>query len=1157
MYKLLNSSVFVGIRRYSPILLLILFYQIGLFAQPTHDFDCATDYIPISQGFPSGSPDCDETDFTETDIFLLPEVIINVQFHFIGDPNPLVTDPNDIIPDMPLNFSPDSRDGNLFNGLLYSAGVLVEVNRRLGEEGLWHPDPIPPTPGFLVNPASVASSLVSGIQHSFIGDSRIRVRRYSEGLGDTDGVWFWTDRTDFDDNFTDDVIDGAYEYKVLHIIVENRLNPNPPLPGEDVDPCSRWGKWLGGSCETSNPAMIGMYNILNTNRNMATLPPPIPDWGDCISHSYDYSRLLLHELGHAGGLNHTFSFPNECSACPNALGGMGQDIDINLECNGNGTCTNLGSCNEWDGLSNNIMNYAKRKSGLSPCQWKIIYNNFYNECYTEIGETVCDYIESTDTLKIYDKERIVWETERFNNRPVIIKPGGKLTIKCKIHNSKEAYYEVERGGMLEIDGGVLSNLCSSELWRGVYVQGTKGITHPRILGSLVKTGYLTPTGPGGYFGIAKLINGGCIEYANTGIRTKARSGYRPGGLVQSIGGIFRNNKRAVEILGYPVSASTMGIFNNSSFFKDTEFKKDDDSALISEPGCGNYGVTMWQVHGALFANCEFNDLNLIGILSGNSGYDVADGCKFKSIPIGINAAWASPGLAPYNFNILRSYQVAVALGGRFPHEFQHRRNEFEGCTIGIQGASQFLHVDHADFNGNGIGIKLIGLSEFVIQKNIFDCNGTAVDLESTGAVSPLDNTIPINPIQCNNYKKGIGIKIFGNNPLARIFREDFNTNLDIQLLPSGNTASKTNFFDEALDPFFNDDLPSNKFTTTGQRIVSPTDTQSKKEIAYFIYRHPTDKTTYPRYFPECDETNQSCPNNYKNSSVNQPPLSECDLAKPQPRIFYPGCSGIDCFQNYSLLLQNAIADAGEVQSDEEFRAIQQLKLNRNFLRDSMIVHWLETEDFISIENLLVNSGIDEDLRSLINIKIGLGQYEAANNVIDNYSGEDVFTSDYFAIQKIYLNWLQTGIFGSNSLNILLPIITKKSQNSGYAVGVYNLIADEPYLDDNESELPCFNGGADEETENGRIKNKTQNLISLKSLMPVPNPTSDGFTLNFETEISGDFYLFNSLGQLLQNEKILKANIFTFNSQALPAGIYHIKIKHNTGLTQSGKVLIQH
>jgi hypothetical protein len=148
-----------------------------------------------------------------------------------------------------------------------------------------------------------------------------------------------------------------------------------------------------------------------------------------------------------------------------------------------------------------------------------------------------------------------WDKPRSIPESIRIAQGGELLVSASIILKAGTEIIIKPGGKLVIDGGTITTACLDP-WQGIEVQGNP---HQEQLPA--------------YQGIVKVINGGTISNAIAGIRAgryenpteSGGSGNHEltSGIVQVDGGLFLNNRIAIEFLSY--SQSSVSYIRNSTF----------------------------------------------------------------------------------------------------------------------------------------------------------------------------------------------------------------------------------------------------------------------------------------------------------------------------------------------------------------------------------------------------------------------------------------------------------------------------------------------------------------------------------------------------------------------------------------------------------------
>lgn len=194
-------------------------------------------------------------------------------------------------------------------------------------------------------------------------------------------------------------------------------------------------------------AVRGYYESFS----LRTLPQAIDECG----------RNLVHELGHCLGLDHNFT------------GGPGGD-----QCD---KCADNGCPVE--GTSNNIMDYWPSYGyGLSQCQFDLI-QFFLNGGQGNISEVVINdscYRVSGAGYEVSEGDTLLIGGPVYLHNDLIVKSGGVLRVTGYLSMPAESRIELEAGARLEIDGGIIGNLCG-DLWSGIRVSKGASGAEPAVI----------------------------------------------------------------------------------------------------------------------------------------------------------------------------------------------------------------------------------------------------------------------------------------------------------------------------------------------------------------------------------------------------------------------------------------------------------------------------------------------------------------------------------------------------------------------------------------------------------------------------------------------------------------------------------------------------
>lgn len=290
-----------------------------------------------------------------------------------------------------------------------------------------------------------------------------------------------------------------------------------------------------------------------------------------------------------------------------------------------------------------------------------------------------------------------WTVKQKMLQDVVIRPGGKLTIRSSVEMGLDRKIKVLPGGELIIDRGTLTNDCAG-MWDGVRLYGSADYSN-----SALSQGKIS------------LLHGGTIQHADTAIRTigvdeAGKEMYGTGGgIIYAYNAKIINNGHGVEInpaKGVNPSEFTMCLFKTEKKLPDGS----DAGDLVSLKGS----------KGVKFISCQFeNSLPVsdfpyhergIGISSFNSSFSVEKLQSADSIPFGLNADAV--------FKQLSSGIKATASSPAFP-----------------------VVVSNVRFDRNLTGVYLSGLNLSSIRNCSFSLNSSTLSdsLKPAATAIYLDN----------------------------------------------------------------------------------------------------------------------------------------------------------------------------------------------------------------------------------------------------------------------------------------------------------------------------------------------------------------------------------------------------------------------------------
>jgi len=283
-----------------------------------------------------------------------------------------------------------------------------------------------------------------------------------------------------------------------------------------------------------------------------------------------------------------------------------QPVDDNDGCDDTPTNNQGNDCGNWETTTdNNLMSYNREQNALSPCQIGKIHYNLTRDRktlnpssltnYTGIRYLVPDFCEydAGSTITIEDEEEVVWNSRKLLKGDVVVKGGGKLTINCTVHFPAEARLIIERGGLVELYGGTLTNLCEDQMWDGVEIWGNSEEDQAHEdQGKIIID----------FFGTIEHAKD-ALSFIRYNKSLNTQDWDYTGGIVQCHGGTFRNNRRDAQFMLYEVEESA-SFFYNSDFVCNSLLK---DQELYTNKITGAH-ISIYAVDGVDIENCTFSNI---------------------------------------------------------------------------------------------------------------------------------------------------------------------------------------------------------------------------------------------------------------------------------------------------------------------------------------------------------------------------------------------------------------------------------------------------------------------------------------------------------------------------------------------------------------------
>ncbi|RMG74186.1 MAG: T9SS C-terminal target domain-containing protein [Bacteroidetes bacterium] len=726
----------------------------------------------------------------------------------------------------------------------------------------------------------------------------------------------------------------------------------------------------------------------------------------------------------------------------------------------------------------------------------------------------------------------VWSTDRRMTGNLTIPAGARLILTAELRMPADGYIFIERGGRMEIDGGIVDVVTSPcrQPWGGIQVWGNANVPHPS---QNHIDSYNHPD-----HGVLITRNGAQLRNARTAV-SLAR--YEPWGLYQAYAGgiiqaeqtLFENNRRAAEFVRFEPAGSG---HDNASSFEYCTFRH-TNGTLFPHDNLAAF-VSLWRVHGVDFiANTFLNQDPAdfahpdrgVGLYSLEATYTVRGFCTSQT-PDGCGT-WVPTRFIELDQGIRANGPIVL------PGLVDITQSEFLRCREGVSiAALQYnVSITHnyfelpADREEPGSGLYLNGSRGFQVEANTFTEAGGGTQGDPLNAGIRVNNGGAIsNEIYRNQFEQiRNGIFTLGQN------RAISNPDIGLQI--------KCNTFQEI--PFFNiadqqSGLPHQGFcvnaTTPAGNLLS-----HDCLVGTGDFDHPNSAISDIEYRHH-DEAGYQLQCYSTNTVSNRNCQEEFDALTSCPNQLEHG-------PEPERLAELAALDAELAEEQEpEYKAY--LQTRRQWVLAALARTYLQDQKANDLLLYLASDSSHEALRMRISLSVAMGLYSEAQTLLESLQPQSTDETQWKALHQWVAQIRGQGrsLFSMNaSEEATLRAIATSGEPSAVAAQVYlELVFGEkvpfPY-----DPLP---------------------ISGLRAAAPDPDAPADWARLypnpatkHLQVQLAGDYLPAELVIRDMNGQTVSEVSLSSPSTKVdlsqLPSGLFHVEIMAKPDRVYQQKVVI--